>query len=152
LLPRPARQEGPPILVGGNGEKRTLPLVARYADEWNAVYVSTERFRELAGKLDELTIAEGRQPDCVRRSLMTGCVFGLNQADLAKKVEARTQAKLTAAELRRRGLLVGTAAELIEQIGKLAEAGVQRVMLQWLDLDDMAGLETLARDVLHKMR
>jgi alkanesulfonate monooxygenase SsuD/methylene tetrahydromethanopterin reductase-like flavin-dependent oxidoreductase (luciferase family) len=152
LLPRPARQGGPPILVGGNGEKRTLPLVARYADEWNAVYVSTERFRELAGKLDELTIAEGRQPDCVRRSLMTGCVFGLNQADLANKVEARTQAKLTAAELRRRGLLVGTAAELIEQIGKLAEAGVQRVMLQWLDLDDMAGLETLARDVLHKMR
>ncbi len=36
LLPRPARQGGPPILVGGNGEKRTLPLVARYADQWNA--------------------------------------------------------------------------------------------------------------------
>ena len=34
----------------------------------------------------------------------------------------------------------------------LEQAGVQRVMLQWLDLDDMAGLETLARDVLHKMR
>ena len=152
LLPRPERPGGPPILVGGNGEKRTLPLAARYADEWNAVYITAERFKELAGKLDELIIAEGRQPDCVRRSLMTGCVFGLNQADLAKKVEARTKAKLTLQELRQRGLLVGTAAEFLEQLGKLEQAGVQRVMLQWLDLDDMAGLEALARDVLHKMR
>ena len=54
LLPRPERQGGPPILVGGNGEKRTLPLAARYADEWNAVYITAERFKELAGKLDEL--------------------------------------------------------------------------------------------------
>src|SRR5206468_2644018 len=36
LLPRPARPGGPPILIGGNGPKRTLPLVARYADIWNA--------------------------------------------------------------------------------------------------------------------
>jgi len=33
-------------------------------------------------------------------------------------------------------------------LGRLAEAGVQRIMLQWLDLDDLDGLEALARGVL----
>ena len=35
-----------------------------------------------------------------------------------------------------------------KQLGRLAEAGVQRIMLQWLDLDDLDGLEALARGVL----
>jgi alkanesulfonate monooxygenase SsuD/methylene tetrahydromethanopterin reductase-like flavin-dependent oxidoreductase (luciferase family) len=151
LLPRPARKGGPPILVGGNGEKHTLPLAARYADEWNAVYVTPERFKELSGRLDALILAEGRQPQQVRRSLMTGCVFGRNQADLIKKVEARAQGKLSAQELRQRGLLVGTAGDFLEQLAALDRAGVQQVMLQWLDLEDMEGLEALARDVLQKM-
>jgi F420-dependent oxidoreductase-like protein len=152
MLPRPARKGGPPILVGGNGEKRTLPLAARYADEWNAVYVTAERFKELTGRLDELVLAEGRQPQQVRRSLMTGCVFGRNQEDLAGKVEARTQGKRSAQELRTRGLLAGTAGDFLEQLAALEKAGVQRVMIQWLDLDDLEGLEALARDVLLKMR
>jgi alkanesulfonate monooxygenase SsuD/methylene tetrahydromethanopterin reductase-like flavin-dependent oxidoreductase (luciferase family) len=152
LLPRPAREGGPPILVGGNGEKRTLPLAARYADEWNAIYVPAERFKELTGRLDELVLAEGRQPQQVRRSLMTGCVFGRNQEDLAGKVEARTQGKRSAQELRTRGLLAGTAVDFLEQLAALEKAGVQRVMIQWLDLDDLEGLEALARDVLLKMR
>jgi hypothetical protein len=37
---------------------------------------------------------------------------------------------------------------MADQIGQLEEAGVQRVMLQWIDLDDLDGLETLGRDVL----
>ena len=36
LLPRPERPGGPPILIGGGGKRRTLPMVAKYADEWNA--------------------------------------------------------------------------------------------------------------------
>src|SRR5436190_1724303 len=39
LLPRPQRAGGPPILIGGNGPQRTLPLVARYADIWNGTFL-----------------------------------------------------------------------------------------------------------------
>src|SRR5215213_5882016 len=42
LLPRPKRTGGPPIVIGGNGPKRTLPLVAQFADEWKGVYVTAE--------------------------------------------------------------------------------------------------------------
>jgi len=42
---------------------------------------------------------------------------------------------------------VGTSNEIVDQLGTFAEAGVQRIMLQWIDLDDMAGLEALGRVV-----
>jgi F420-dependent oxidoreductase-like protein len=152
LLPRPIRRGGPRVLIGGNGENRTLPLVARYAEEWNAVYISVEEFSRLTKILDSLLHQQGRQPGSVRRSLMTGCIFGYNEEDVREKVGVRTQGKHEADSLRQRGLLVGTPAEMIEQLARLAEAGVQRVMLQWLDLDDMPGLEALAKDVLPHFR
>jgi alkanesulfonate monooxygenase SsuD/methylene tetrahydromethanopterin reductase-like flavin-dependent oxidoreductase (luciferase family) len=152
LLPRPARQGGPPILIGGNGVKRTLPLVARYAEEWNAVYIPVEEFSRLNNILDGLLDLQGRQPGSVRRSLMTGCIFGYNEQDVREKVQARTQGKHEADSLRQRGLVVGTPQQMVEQLARLSEAGVQRVMLQWLDLDDLPGLETLARSVLPHFR
>ncbi|MBK8900535.1 MAG: TIGR03560 family F420-dependent LLM class oxidoreductase [Anaerolineaceae bacterium] len=140
LLPRPQRPGGPPILIGGNGPKRTLPLVAQYATEWNGVYIPPKTFAERSALLDELLVGNGRQPSAVRRSLMTGLVFGKDQADFDAKMAQRT---LTAAELRERGLVVGTGDALVDQLEAFAEAGVQRIMLQWIDLDDMAGLEAL---------
>ena len=143
LMPRPQRPGGPPILIGGDGLRRTLPLVARYADEWNAVFIPPPRFMELNARLDELLAAKGRAPRDVRRSLMTGLVFGRDDAELQIKLRGRDTA-----QLKERGLVVGTPDEVKSQLQHLAEAGVQRVMLQWLDLDDLAGLEALARSVL----
>lgn len=142
LLPRPQRPGGPPILIGGNGPKRTLPLVAQYATEWNGVYIPPKTFAERSAQLDELLVGNGRHPSEVRRSLMTGLVFGKDQADFDAKMAQRT---VTAAELRERGLVVGTGNELADQLEAFAEAGVQRIMLQWIDLDDMAGLEALGK-------
>lgn len=148
LLPRPMRPEGPPILIGGNGPRRTLPLVARYAGEWNALYIPTDKIVDLNEKLNQLLQVEGRQPTDVRRSLMTGCVFGADDAQVKSKVNIRTKGKLTADELRKRGLVVGTAGEIVDQLGELFEIGVQRVMLQWLDLDDLDSLEKMAHGIL----
>jgi F420-dependent oxidoreductase-like protein len=144
LLPRPQRKGGPPILIGGNGMQYTLPLVARYADEWNAVYIPAEKVHSLNNHLDGLLEKNGRRPESVRRSLMTGVVYGREEADVERKIEARTQGRLKSDDLRSRGLLVGTSAQMATQLIQLEEAGVQRVMLQWLDLDDLEGLETMA--------
>ena len=143
LLPPPQRPGGPRLLIGGNGPQRTLPLVARYADEWNAFYITPARFAALNSVLDELLIAQQRRPTAVRRSLMTGLYFGHDDAALRARLQGRD-----AAEERGRGVVVGTQAAVREQLAAIAAAGVERVMLQWLDLDDMAGLEALARAVL----
>ncbi|MBK7179506.1 MAG: TIGR03560 family F420-dependent LLM class oxidoreductase [Chloroflexi bacterium] len=147
LLPRPQRPGGPPILIGGNGPKRTLPLAAKYAQEWNAVYISAAEFAAKNRMLDELLAANGRVPSEVRRSLMTRVEMG-DEAALAQKFAG---SRLTMDELRARGLVLGTPGHIVAQLGQLAEAGVQRVMLQWLDLDDVDGLEVLARDVLGQL-
>ncbi|HEX2696086.1 MAG TPA: TIGR03560 family F420-dependent LLM class oxidoreductase, partial [Anaerolineales bacterium] len=142
VLPRPVRRGGLPILIGGNGFKQTLSLAARYASEWNANFITTEQFRKANQHLDELLTASHRLPESVRRSMMTGCVFGKTPADLQKKLESRSR---TADELRQRGNVVGNAEEVRIQLKGLSEAGVQRVMLQWLELDDLEGLEALAK-------
>src|SRR5690606_3781168 len=82
LLPRPQRPGGPPIVIGGNGPRRTLPLVARYADEWNAVFLPPARFVELNEQLDKLIAAAGRRPEQVRRTMMTGSFYGRDEAEV----------------------------------------------------------------------
>ncbi len=148
LLPRPQRPGGPPILIGGNGPKRTLPLVARYADEWNAVYQPPAKYAALSARLDELLEAAGRRPGEVRRSLMTLCLFGRDEAEVKAKATARN---MSVEALRERGVITGPPNQMIEQLGRLAEAGVQRVMLQWMDQDDIDGLEALAEKVLAQL-
>ena len=143
LLPQPARAGGPPLLIGGNGPVRTLPLVAQYADEWNGVYLTPADFAQRSQLLDELLAANGRQPGDVKRSLMTGLVFGRTTTQVQEKL-----AGTPAADVRARGLIVGTPSEVVDQLGAYGEAGAYRVMVQWLDLDDFNGLEALAKAVL----
>ena len=144
LLPRPAQPGGPRMLVGGDG-KRTMANVVRYASEWNCVYQTQKDFSVLNKKLSELLVAAGRKSESVRRSMMTGCIFGKDDAALKEKLSAR---KRTAAELRERGAVAGNAAEVKEQLRGLEQAGLQRIMLQWLDLDDLEGMDALAKAVL----
>jgi F420-dependent oxidoreductase-like protein len=149
LLPRPARAGGPPILIGGNGEKKTLRLAAKYAKEWNAVFQSAANFDHLNKLLDQYLVEEGRKPAEVRRSMMTGTFFGKDDAEVQAKLSARGASK---EQLRERGLIVGTPNEFVEQLGELQNVGLQRVMLQWLDLDDLDGIEHLAKTVLPQFK
>jgi F420-dependent oxidoreductase-like protein len=148
LLPRPARPGGPPLLVGGNGIMRTLPLVARYARVWNGLLIPPHEVSRLNKKLDEYLAIQGRKPHEITRTLMTGCIFGYDHADVERKVNLRTKGLRTTSNLLERGMVVGTAEEIITQCQQFAEAGVERIMLQWLDLDDIKGLEAMASGIL----
>jgi alkanesulfonate monooxygenase SsuD/methylene tetrahydromethanopterin reductase-like flavin-dependent oxidoreductase (luciferase family) len=79
---------------------------------------------------------------------MTGCIFGSDHADVESKVNLRTKGLRTTSNLLERGMVVGTAEEIITQCQQFAEAGVERIMLQWLDLDDIKGLEAMASGIL----
>jgi len=81
----------------------------------------------------------------VRRSMMTGCVFGKDEAALSKKIHFYGQ---TLQEVQQGGGVAGSLSEIKDQLAALEEAGLQRVMLQWLDLDDLESLEALAEGIL----
>jgi F420-dependent oxidoreductase-like protein len=145
LLPRPQRKGGPRILVGGGAGKRTLAAVARYASEWNCVMELPEDFARMSARLTDTLISSGREPESVRRSMMTGVIFGKDDAALREKLLARNR---TVDELQASGMVAGNPNQVSEQLKVFEEAGLQRVMLQWLDLDDLAGLEALAKAVI----
>ncbi len=145
LLPRPQRAGGPPILIGGNGPNRTLPLAAQYANEWNAIYLSPAAFSERNQRLNDLLAEKGREPAQVARSMMTRVIMAEDQASLDRVLQPTGRTKQEWNEL---GAIVGATSEVQDQMGALQEAGVQRLMLQWLDLDDLIGLEALAKGLL----
>jgi F420-dependent oxidoreductase-like protein len=145
LLPRPQRPGGPRILIGGNGTKRTLPMVVRYASEWNCVSLTPDQFARSNQLLDEMLVQAGREPGSVRRSMMTGCAFGRNEASLARKLDVYGG---TVAELQKSGAVAGSLSEIKAQLSRLEQAGLQRIMLQWQDLDDLESLQVLAEGIL----
>ena len=145
LLPRPERPGGPRILIGGNGAKRTMAYVVRYADEWNCVSLTPQEFTDRNMRLNEMLNAAGRKPESVRRSMMTGCVFGRDNAALKEKIAARGK---SLEQLQQDGVVAGNIDQVKKQLRELDEAGLQRIMLQWLDLDDLESLEVLAQGVL----
>jgi alkanesulfonate monooxygenase SsuD/methylene tetrahydromethanopterin reductase-like flavin-dependent oxidoreductase (luciferase family) len=110
------------------------------------VFVPAAKFAELNGRLDELVQEQDRDPGSVRRSLMTNIRFGRDDVEVQRRLCGQDRA-----EMRERGVVVGTANEVVEQLGEYAEAGVQRIMLQWLDLDDTDGIEALACAVLGRV-
>ncbi|MCA9887734.1 MAG: TIGR03560 family F420-dependent LLM class oxidoreductase [Anaerolineae bacterium] len=145
LLPHPVQVGGPPILIGGNGPTRTLPLVAKYAKEWNAVFIDHETYKERTESLNDMLEKQGRQPSDVKRSLMTRIFYAADEDSLNTQLAAANQ---TAEALVERGLMVGTASAVIDQLGAWGELGIERFMLQWIDQDDIAGLEHMAAHVL----
>ena len=157
LLPRPQRAGGPRILIGGNGPKRTLPLVARYADIWNGTFLPPEEFRKRSAILDRLLSEAGRKPGDVQRTLMRGLFFGRDMAELDRRLSWRAEdpnyANKSLQEVidilaARDHEIVGTADMVIEQIKAYEAVGVEELMLQWFDIDDIDGLRAFAKSVL----
>lgn len=161
LLPRPQRPGGPRLLIGGSGRTRTLPLVARYASQWNAVNPPLDEFRELSSRIDDLLRQEGRQPEEVKRSIMTMVIFGRTREDLQARLEKPpfNHPRLAEKSLDEkisfwrdeRHVLVGNGEEIAGQIATLTDAGVQEIMTQWFQLEDIDGLRRYAEDVLLRL-
>jgi F420-dependent oxidoreductase-like protein len=90
--PAPVRPGGPPILIGGAGERRTLRLVARYADACN-VFDIPDGGRTVRHKLDVLA------QHCTE--------LGRPYAELEKTMSTRLEPQETADEFVRRGAAAG---------------------------------------------
>jgi F420-dependent oxidoreductase-like protein len=84
LLPRPVQEPGPPIWIGGNGPKRTMPLVARYADVWHA-WGSPNSLQEMNQLLDSLAADAGRDPSSITRASS----LSLDDLETARKHAAK---------------------------------------------------------------
>jgi F420-dependent oxidoreductase-like protein len=118
-LPRPVQPGGPPILIGGGGEKRTLALVAKYADYCNFVGdVTTVRHK--IGVLREHCEAAGRDPASITVSRLSTLVI----TDSVEETKATVDLLNSIEGMSLEGFNVGTADEIVTQVEELRAAGV----------------------------
>ena len=120
--PQSLSRPRPPIMIGGGGERKTLRLVAQYADATN-VFGGPAAIHHKYEVLREHCATIGRDPDEIERST-------LQTVNLAAE----------------------SPAQIVDRFGELADAGAQHVILGLHHVDDPANLETLGRAVLPELR
>ena len=146
--PKPV-QPRVPIWVGGNGEKRTLRIAARYADGWNAPYTSPEEFSRLSGILDHWCEREGRDPVTVERTVNLSFHMAATPAALERAEQQYRQTWGPAAEaMRARGLVTGLPAQAIELVGRYEQAGAARVNIAIRPPVDWDALRAWSEEVI----
>jgi alkanesulfonate monooxygenase SsuD/methylene tetrahydromethanopterin reductase-like flavin-dependent oxidoreductase (luciferase family) len=80
-IPRPVQPGGPPILVGGGGEQRTLKIAARYADMTHWFPLGRETLQHKSDVLARHCEAIGRDPGSIERTLQAPVVVTRNEAE-----------------------------------------------------------------------
>jgi F420-dependent oxidoreductase-like protein len=126
--PQALTRPHPPIMIGGGGEQKTLRLVAQYADATN-VFGDGPRVAHKYAVLREHCERIGRNYDEIERSNLVDINVGA------------------------RGSSGGTApARIVDQFGELADAGVQHVIMSLANVEDLAPLELIGRDVISQVR
>ncbi|TFD89825.1 LLM class F420-dependent oxidoreductase [Cryobacterium serini] len=146
-LPKPV-QARVPVIVGGGGAKRTPKLAARFATEFNLPFPD---FADIAAKFDGVRAAceaIGRNPAELTYSAALIAVGGHDEAAFTRRAAAVGREP---GELREHGL-AGTASEIADRLGTLADSGVECVYLQIMDLYDLDHLSWLAAEVVPQLR
>ena len=147
-LPKPVQRPGPPIVMGGFGATRTPRLAARHADEFNTPFGRLEDFVAQRDRVRAACEAIGRDPDSMIYSAALCVACGIDDHEVQRRAEAigRDAADLCTNQAG------GTVEQLVDTLGRWAEAGAERLYLQVLDLDDLDHVRLLGGEVLPQVR
>jgi len=153
--PLPTRRRLP-LVIGARGERRGLRIVAAHADEWNTTRVTFDDYPLKRATLERHCQALGRDPATIVRSLMVPVIVGRSPAETARRRE-RARASFPRlpedeAGWRSAGFLHGSPDAVAGDLARWQGLGVQRVMLQILDQEDLEAIELIAREVLPALR
>jgi F420-dependent oxidoreductase-like protein len=111
-----------PILIGGGGERKTLRLVAQYADATN-VFGGPEQIHHKYEVLREHCEAVGRDYDEIERTNLQSIYLGRDSAQ-----------------------------QIVDRFGELADAGAQQIIASVVEIENPERLETIGRDILPQLR
>ena len=117
LVPKPL-QDPLPIMIGGRGERRTIPTLVRWGHEWNG-WCTVADMGHFNALIDRLCDAAGRDPATIARSAAVILNLCDSEADAARRQERSAG----------RPVLVGTPAQLVEQVAAYAAAGTDELII-----------------------
>jgi F420-dependent oxidoreductase-like protein len=130
--PRPLRGDIP-ILIGGSGERKTLRLVAQYADGSN-LFGDLERTRHLLGVLERHCEDVGRDPAEITKTRMATVVIAPTHDEAQRRVEALSD---SARERLAMNGLVGDPGEVAEQAQPFLDAGLDGLTFSMPEVHDL---------------
>jgi F420-dependent oxidoreductase-like protein len=143
--PKPLRGDIP-IVVGGSGERKTLRMVAQYADGCN-VFGDPERARHLLGVLDGHCERLGRDPGEITKTSMAGFAIAESEKDVRLKLDAARAAGVP--QRRIEAATAGTPDRILERAHALRDVGIEGLTITMPDSHDLEAVtlagETLAR-------
>jgi len=153
-LPRGVQDPHPWLIVGGGAGPRSAAIAARWADEYDVVYVDPAGARERMERVTAACEAIGRDPASVRRSLLAKTIVGADQAEVRRRAAElmaweHEEGDLDAfvADLRAKHI-AGTVGQVLERLDEYAAAGIQRVLVHQLVHTDLDSVELIGREIV----
>jgi F420-dependent oxidoreductase-like protein len=142
--PKPLRGDIP-ILIGGSGERKTLRMVAQYADGCN-LFGDADRARHLLGVLGGHCEAVGRDPAEITKTSMVSIAIAEREGGVKAKLDAMRDAGFP--EARIAGTTAGTPEQIRERLQAYRDVGIDGVTFSMPDVHDLEAValagETLA--------
>ncbi len=132
-VPQPVRGDIP-IMVGGSGERKTLRLVAKYADGSN-LFGDVDRVRHLMAVLDGHCEAVGRDPGEITRTRMATIAIGNTHDEALRKLDALRA--LGVSEERLGTFMVGDPDTIAEQVQRYVDVGIEGFTVVLPDVHDL---------------
>jgi len=151
--PKPIQKPHPPILIGGEGRRLTLRVVAELADRCNfGGPITPQRYKELVEVLGEHCRKVGRKIDQIEKTLIVDyTVIAKNRAALNEKIRKFKPKSVSKAQFIE-GNLVGTPEEVISRIGEFIDIGVTYIMMRFPDMMKNEPIRLFADEVMSAFR
>ena len=150
-VPRPVTAGGPPILVGGGGERKTIPLLARYGDASN-FFGDVETIRHKVQVLEEACEKVGRDPAEITKTRLGGIVVGTTAEDADRRLLEFARLRGMDEERARWYAVAGDRDSVGEQLEAYLDAGLDGLVFNlhdaW-DVERVALTGEVAGRVLH---
>jgi alkanesulfonate monooxygenase SsuD/methylene tetrahydromethanopterin reductase-like flavin-dependent oxidoreductase (luciferase family) len=151
IVPGSVQRPRPPIIVGGVGEKFTLPLVARYADVWNVPTYALGDLEHKVTVLRSICADIGRDPADIVLSVEAVMALAPDDAALSNVRELAQRRFGNPAFGLRDGGLVGTAPQIVDRIKEWESLGFGQIVLFTHDRASDDTLDLLAFDVISQL-
>lgn len=148
IRPGAFQQPRPPIVVGGVGEKYTLPLVARYADVWNVPTYALGELEHKLAVLRSICSGIGRDPSTIVMSVEAVMALAPDEQSLPKVRQFAEKRFGGPGFGLAEGGLIGTAPMIVERLRQWRDLGFGQVVLFTHDRASDQTLEILASQII----
>jgi F420-dependent oxidoreductase-like protein len=154
FAPKPIQKPHPPIMIGGTGEKLTLPLVAKYADLWNAGGLGIETLKRKIAILDEHCRRIGRDGSDIEKTYLTPLYLRSNPAEVEQLLTQVPQVQTLSIDQMRALILAGDVAGVQRQVQAYLDVGITHIIiaLRRPGFYDREGLRLFAREIMPAFR